>query len=109
MAIFRDCIGPTWLNEPLSLEETASRFIPSALQQTFVDLCRQPVSHYLDRWVTQVRHQSDEWGQGQPGVEVHRIECIAGARDCRAWLWHAVLCLRAIMLCSICTMACHLL
>ena len=49
MAIFRDCIGPTWLNEPLSLEETAARHIPSALQQTFVDLCRQPVSHYLDR------------------------------------------------------------
>jgi hypothetical protein len=51
MEVFRDCIGPTWLSEPLSLEETAERYLPSAMQQTFVDLCRQPVSQYLERCV----------------------------------------------------------
>lgn len=50
MEVFRDCVGPTWLKEPLSLEETAEAVLPTQLQQTFVDLCRQPVSHYLDRF-----------------------------------------------------------
>jgi hypothetical protein len=49
MSVFRDCIGPTWLKEPQSLQETAERNLPSIMQQTFIDLCTQPVSHYLDR------------------------------------------------------------
>lgn len=50
MAALREDIAPTWLAEPLSLEETAERHVRPALRQTFVDLCRQPVSHYLDRF-----------------------------------------------------------
>jgi len=49
MSALRDDVAPTWLQEPLSLEETAARFVRPQLQQTFVDLCRQPVSAYLDR------------------------------------------------------------
>jgi hypothetical protein len=49
MSVFRDCIGPTWLKEPKSLQETAERYLPANMQQTFIDLCTQPVSHYLDR------------------------------------------------------------
>jgi hypothetical protein len=49
MAALRDDVAPTWLQEPLSLEDTAERFVRPQLQQIFVDLCRQPVSAYLDR------------------------------------------------------------
>lgn len=48
--MLRDAIAPAWMAEPLSLEESAEKYIPPHLQQTFIDLCRQPVSHYIDRW-----------------------------------------------------------
>lgn len=46
----RDDIAPTWLQQPLSLEQTADKFVRPSLQQTFIDLCQQPVAAYLDRF-----------------------------------------------------------
>jgi phytoene dehydrogenase-like protein len=46
----RDDVAPTWLHEPLSIEETAERYVRPALRRIFVDLCRQPVGRYLDRF-----------------------------------------------------------
>jgi phytoene dehydrogenase-like protein len=46
----RDDIAPTWLEEPLSIEDTAARYVRSALRQVFVDLCRGTVGDYLDRF-----------------------------------------------------------
>ena len=46
----RDDVGPTWLAEPLSVEETADRHVRPALQQVFVDLCHGSVIDYLDRF-----------------------------------------------------------
>ena len=41
--------GP-WLEEPLSLEETAETFIRPALRAPFVDLCRGSARAYLERF-----------------------------------------------------------
>jgi len=46
----RDDVAPTWLEEPLSIEDTAAKYVRPALRQAFVDLCRKPVGHYLDRF-----------------------------------------------------------
>ncbi|HEX2569888.1 MAG TPA: NAD(P)/FAD-dependent oxidoreductase [Polyangia bacterium] len=46
----RDDIAPTWLEEPLSIEETAQKYVRPALQKVFVDLCRGTVGAYLDRF-----------------------------------------------------------
>jgi phytoene dehydrogenase-like protein len=46
----REDIAATWLTEPLSIEDTAQRYVRPALRQAFVDLCRKPVGHYLDRF-----------------------------------------------------------
>ena len=43
-------IAPTWLEEPLSIEETAARYVRPALQQTFVELCRGSIGQYLERF-----------------------------------------------------------
>jgi phytoene dehydrogenase-like protein len=50
LAELREDIAPTWLREPLSIEETSERFVRPALRQTFIDLCRKPVGHYLGRF-----------------------------------------------------------
>lgn len=50
IAQLRDDVAPTWLSEPLTIEETAEKFVRPALRQAFVDLCRKPVGHYLDRF-----------------------------------------------------------
>ncbi|MGH7329980.1 MAG: phytoene desaturase family protein, partial [Polyangiaceae bacterium] len=50
LAQLRDDVAPTWLEEPLSIEETAEKYVRSAHKKTFVDLCRKPVSHYIDRF-----------------------------------------------------------
>ncbi|MDP9151589.1 MAG: NAD(P)/FAD-dependent oxidoreductase [Myxococcota bacterium] len=50
VAQMRDDIAPTWLEEPLSIEDTAERYVRPPLRQTFVDLCRQPIGHYLARF-----------------------------------------------------------
>lgn len=46
----RDDIAPTWLQEPLSIEETAAAFVRTPLRQAFIDLCRRPISEYLARF-----------------------------------------------------------
>src|SRR5882724_2924290 len=46
----RDDVAPTWLQEPLSIEETAEKFVRPALRQAFVDLCRKSVGEYLARF-----------------------------------------------------------
>ncbi len=50
IAALRDDIAPAWLLEPVSIEETAERFVRPPLRQTFVDLCRKPISDYLNRF-----------------------------------------------------------
>lgn len=49
MAALVEDVAPAWLKEPLSLEETAEQYVRPQLRSTFVDLCRQPLAHYLDR------------------------------------------------------------
>jgi len=46
----RDDVARTWLTEPLTIEETAAKYVRPALRQPFVDLCRKPVGQYLDRF-----------------------------------------------------------
>src|SRR5262245_16707784 len=46
----RDDIAPTWLAEPLSIEDTAERFVRPALRRVFVDLARGSVGAYLARF-----------------------------------------------------------
>lgn len=46
----RDDLAPAWMEEPLSLEETAERYIRSNLRQVFIDLVRQPTEEYLARF-----------------------------------------------------------
>ncbi len=50
LAQLREDVGPTWLKAPLSIEETAERFVRPALRQVFVDLCRGSVGAYLERF-----------------------------------------------------------
>jgi len=46
----REDIAPTWLSEPMSIEETAERCVRPALRETFVRLCRGSVGEYLERF-----------------------------------------------------------
>lgn len=46
----RDDLAESWLLEPLSLEETAQKFIRPALQKVFMDLVTKPVEDYLARF-----------------------------------------------------------
>ena len=50
LAALRDDIAPTWLEEPLSIEDTAERYVRPALRSAFVDLCRGSVGDYLERF-----------------------------------------------------------
>ena len=46
----REDVGPTWLEEPLTVEETAERYVRPALREAFVNLCRGSVGDYLSRF-----------------------------------------------------------
>jgi phytoene dehydrogenase-like protein len=50
LAAIREDVAPTWLEEPLSIEETAERYVRPELRRVFVDLCRGSVGAYLDRF-----------------------------------------------------------
>lgn len=50
IAQLRDDIAPTWMQSPLSIEDTAERFVRPALRQTFINLCRGSVGDYLERF-----------------------------------------------------------
>ncbi len=46
----RDDVARTWMEEPLSIEETAEKSVRQGPRQAFVNLCRRPVGEYIDRW-----------------------------------------------------------
>src|SRR4051812_22381047 len=46
----RTDLAPAWLAPPLSLEDTAERYIRAELREVFVDLVRGDVASYLDRF-----------------------------------------------------------
>jgi phytoene dehydrogenase-like protein len=50
LAALREDIAPTWLAEPLSIEDSAERYVRPELRQVFVNLCRGSVGDYLDRF-----------------------------------------------------------
>lgn len=50
LSALREDIAPTWLEEPLTIEETAERYVRPALRQHFVNLCRGSVGDYLGRF-----------------------------------------------------------
>ena len=50
LAQIREDVAPTWLQEPLTIEETAEGWVRPPLRRAFVDLCRRPVADYLGRF-----------------------------------------------------------
>ncbi|MAV54629.1 MAG: FAD-dependent oxidoreductase, partial [Phycisphaerae bacterium] len=50
LAQLREDLAPAWLQEALSITETAERFIRPELRDVFVRLCQEPVEHYLNRF-----------------------------------------------------------
>lgn len=46
----RDDLAPSWLEEPLSVEATAEKYIRPALRKVFVDLVTHPAEEYLARF-----------------------------------------------------------
>lgn len=50
LAQLRDDLAPAWLQDPLSVEETAERFVRKPLRQVFLDLARGSVKDYLARF-----------------------------------------------------------
>ncbi len=50
IAQIRDDVAPTWSEEPLSIEETAEKYLRPSLRATFVALCRGSVGDYLERF-----------------------------------------------------------
>lgn len=50
LAMLREDLAPSFLREPLTIEETAERYVRGELRQAFVDLCRRPIRDYLERF-----------------------------------------------------------
>lgn len=50
LGALRDDVAPTWFQDPLSIEETAERYVRPALRRTFIELCRGSVGAYLERF-----------------------------------------------------------
>jgi phytoene dehydrogenase-like protein len=50
LAMLRDDVAPSWLQDPLSIEDTAERFVRPQLREAFVRLCRGSVADYLARF-----------------------------------------------------------
>ena len=50
LVMLRADIAPAWLRAPLSIEETAERYVRVSLRETFVALCRGSVGDYLARF-----------------------------------------------------------
>ena len=46
----RDDISKSWMQEPLTIEGTAEKFVRPALRQVFIDLVRGSVGDYLERF-----------------------------------------------------------
>src|SRR3989442_1429953 len=49
IAQLREDVAPTWLEEPLSIEETAEKYVRPALRRGVVGLCRQAAGRHLGR------------------------------------------------------------
>ncbi len=56
LAAMRDDVARSWLEEPLTIEETAERYVRAPLRAAFVDLCRKSVGAYVDRWGMKSEH-----------------------------------------------------
>lgn len=50
LSMFRQDVGPAWLQTPLSIEHTAERYVRPALREAFVGLCRGSIGDYLARF-----------------------------------------------------------
>ena len=50
IAEIRADVAPSWMQEPLTIEETADRYVRPALRSVFIDLCRKPVGEYIARF-----------------------------------------------------------
>jgi phytoene dehydrogenase-like protein len=50
IAALRGDLAPTWMEEPLSIEDTAARWVRPALRDDFVRLCRGSIGDYLARF-----------------------------------------------------------
>lgn len=50
IAALREDVAPTWLEEPLSIEDTAERYVRPELRDVFVKLCRGSIGDYLGRF-----------------------------------------------------------
>jgi phytoene dehydrogenase-like protein len=50
IAQLRDDLAPSWLEEPLSVEDTAARYVRPALRDVFLQLVSRPVEEYLGRF-----------------------------------------------------------
>src|SRR5690606_40827974 len=50
LAALREDLAPTWLAEPLPVEETAERYVRPSLRRAFVNLVKGSVLDYLDRF-----------------------------------------------------------
>lgn len=50
ISAFRDDIAPTWFEPPLSIEDTAERYVRPRLREAFVRLCRGSVGDYIERF-----------------------------------------------------------
>jgi phytoene dehydrogenase-like protein len=46
----RDDLAPSWLEEPLSVDDTAAKYLRPALRDTFINLVTRPVEDYLARF-----------------------------------------------------------
>jgi phytoene dehydrogenase-like protein len=49
----REDVAPAWLEAPLSIEDTADRYVRPPLRDVFIDLCRGSVGDYLRRFELQ--------------------------------------------------------
>jgi len=50
LSMLREDVAPTWLQTPLSIEDTADRHLRPALRERFIELCRGSVGAYLKRF-----------------------------------------------------------
>ena len=50
IAQIREDLAPSWLEEPLSVDDTAAKYLRPALRETFINLVTRPVEDYLARF-----------------------------------------------------------
>lgn len=50
LGMLREDLGESFFAAPLTIEETAERYVRAGLRDVFVDLCRKPIRDYLERF-----------------------------------------------------------